>query len=377
MKPNFNKNKDYLNTGVHRDLSQWKVIIVLFVLISFTYFCAWANLNSAPKFHFYYFDFMPIVGNEYTMNYEKKMQINALNHAISEFKKIDSKCQFTHSQSFPSTDDLFWHLLDDVANNHNPIVVGVGKSQQARITSKKLSNTKIPILSFAAASKELQELNKFAYSTSNPASEQVNAVLNDMKKSKCDINNTLILSNPSDTFSMIISSDVKSLLPNYKVIHNYKDIIDLNNYKCLYLTNSISNSKSDFEYLHNAKFRGLVYGVTEWSMIQKELNKIVSAINPSFQIKVPTGLNIDNHSKAMSTLKKMNVASDSDYGAFAVYVYEATLIGLASKCWNKSIEEIAVKNVKLPLVRKFIKMSKTGNLISSIEFIHYPVGALN
>jgi drug/metabolite transporter (DMT)-like permease len=323
----------------------------------------------------YVIEVVPSDSSDYTVTKELEQIAAATDMALETYQRRVPSCKPRIEKIIRrgSEAELFT-AVDGAARNKGAVIVGLSRTNFARLAAKAAAPHAATGLSIGASITNLRELNPNFGSIVSPWSRQWDALEKAMIKAGCNKSNTIGLFDPRSVLSQNFKGAyaargealdlVATLTPVDFAVRN----IDR---KCIFIGLNYSDGQKYLAKLVEQKWKGNIFGTGDWNYYSSEVSKTVNEAQYSgLFVSIPTGWTPDANERSKKFSNTMRKALGEVPSPISAYTYDAMLLALHSKCGNHDIFRwnAQVKSY-LPLLREYEGVTSTGNFVSKMFLI--------
>jgi hypothetical protein len=330
-------------------------------------------------------EFAPIEVADYTVDAELKQISAAAILAESQFRRTHPDCTFALRSDLKrgSEEELYEKISKIAAEAGKNVVVGLSRTNFARIAAKAAKGSTLSGISIGASAANLARSNPNFISIVSPLINQVEVVLSEFGRRKCDLRRS---AGVFDSRQYLSSQYLRAFKDR-----GLKDLVDLAFVSpdwrisrlgvrdCVFIGLNFSDAQSYLKELVSVRVIKAVFGTGDWNFYSGELRKtlVSSGFSGKPKVLVPTGW-ISGLNASSEEFAKQIYAEKSGIdipGPVAAYTYDAVMLALASFCDGVNFIRPDVKSFgRLKLLRIYSGVTGSGNYLSPISIVEFQPG---
>lgn len=310
-------------------------------------------------------EIIPTDSSEYTVSTEKKQIEIAADMGLEKFLQKE-KCNIKIEKKLEiGTEERLIEKINEIKeSNGSQLVVGLSRTNFARVAAKVAVGSDIRGISVGASASNLGPINKNFMTMVNPWQEQFKLIQSVLKDYRCSSANTLAVFNPGNFLSSNFLNEYKTAaIGPYTT--NVTDDVFTNKYHCIFIGLNFSEASGTLSLLQRSKWEGNIIGLGDWNIYSEELLKITNKLPKTVTVSVPTGWIPNSNLNSITFAKDFEKRANVEASPIAAYVFDGVILAAESLCHGR---DIFSKEVNLPIMlRKYKGKSESGNLLSEMH----------
>lgn len=312
-------------------------------------------------------EIIPMASSEYTVSSEKKQIEIGADIALEAFFQRNSCNVKIEKYLEIGTEEKLIDKVNSIKNsNVEQVVVGVSRTNFARVAAKVALGSKIKAISIGASASNIADININFITIVNPWQEQYKLVRKVLEENLCKVSETLGVFNSSDYLSNNFLSMYKSAKLGSIVTDRFQNVFN-KKYRCIFVGLNFSDASVVLSSLQLSKWKGNVIGLGDWNINSDELINIASRLNKDVSIFVPTGWKSNINKNSSSFARKFEKRAKTLASPIAAYVHDGVILAAESLCKNKDILGSDINSSSM--LRKYSGKNASGNLLSEMHVI--------
>jgi hypothetical protein len=321
----------------------------------------------------------PATATDYVVTAESREYQAVADFVLKQYAEKSEKCEISVKREFRhgSEEDLFKTVKSISNSAEQTIIVGLSRTNFARVAAKAANGTKLIGVSIGASSEQIHNINPNFVSVASPWTLQWEKIKSKMLSDGCTGEKIVGVFDPTNPISNHFRDSFRKDIFGSELLYsslalnsNYKS---LTKYPCVFITLNLSQSEQLLSAIDGAPTTEQVYGPGEWNMFDKELNSLLNKIKRSnLKIHIPTGwvttAAFNSSDFSQHILKKVG-RYPSPLG---IYFHDALLISLEHLCGHLDARIFdTLKLKKIELNRPYYGITPGGNYLSSMHLINF------
>ncbi len=318
-------------------------------------------------------EIVPSESSDYTVIKELTQLKTAAAMAEMDFKKEYPKCTSRLKlTAHRGTEAELYSTLKGIGNESSSIVVGLSRTNFARLAAKALENSKVKGLSVGAAFANLTDINSNFGTIVSPWQRQWEVIFSRMKRQGCGSSNSIGIFDAKNVLSQSFQEKYMDAIQGKS--HPISELLPenlptlLQGIKCAFIAVNFSDANPYLTSLIKAKWVGSVVGIGDWNYYSSELNQIVKQASYSgLAMYMPTGWIPEASARSKKFASRILKATRETPSPLSAYAYDATWMAFEYVCNNKNpLRPEARELSRLPLLREYEGVSDKGNYLAKM-----------
>lgn len=334
-----------------------------FVMSLFTARHASANNNDLKKIIL--LEIIPTDSSEYTVSSEKQQIDVAAEMALHVFLKTN-KCNLRLERFLEIGDEerLMKKVKEIKLDKSEKIVVGLSRTNFARVAAKVAVGSDIKAISVGASASNLGPINSNFMTMVNPWQEQFKLIKKIIVDNNCSKAETTGIFNAANFLSSNFMNVYKNDELGSLFTNTTGEIFDQKK-RCIFVGLNFSEAAVVLSTLQKIKWQGTIIGLGDWNIYSEELLKITDKLSKNISVHVPSswiptsGINSKKFAEEFERKSKMGASP------IAAYVYDGIL--LAGEYLCNGINIFGKVTNTPPMLRTYKGKSESGNLLTDMH----------
>ncbi|MBX9765816.1 MAG: hypothetical protein K2X47_00975, partial [Bdellovibrionales bacterium] len=322
-------------------------------------------------------EIVPNNPSDYTASDELRQIGAAADLAQADYLLKNKKCESRIEKTLKrgSEDELFQLIrnMSKEPTSQRNIIVGLSRTNFARLGAKAASGSGISGISVGAATANLVEINSNFMSMVSPWTKQWDAIYSEMQKLGCNGSTTAGYFDTKDYLSnnfrqafleAFANSEIQTVPTPFKA---NKDV------RCVYLAVNFSQAEQSLRDLSVNSERINVFGVGDWNYNSRELEKLLRSLPKNLlNVVAPTGWvpGISKNSELFQD--RIQKATGLKPVPLAAYTYDGVTVAFNVACGNTRLSELTSTSLgALSLLRTYEGIAPSRNLLSPMHLIKF------
>ncbi|MCC6277058.1 MAG: hypothetical protein IT289_03980 [Oligoflexia bacterium] len=318
-------------------------------------------------------DVVPLDQTDYSVSNELVQIRIATTIALKKARVLFPGCSIEVSKTLKTgTESELAELISELSKQADPqreVLVGISRSNFARVAAKASVGTKLEALSVGSATDQLASINDNFFSIASPWISQWRAVKLAIKKAQCrEVTGVFDF---TDHLSSKFKEAFKQDYPLSRVISfaEYQDLPLSSD--CLFMAVNFQKSQGSLSRLLKSDRRISIFGIGDWNYYGSEVRNLVHETrNKKVVVQAPAGWKTNANSRSLQFSKVMKIKLGEDPSPVAAYAHDAILIVAQKLCEMKPLKAASITRFsKLPLLRKYNELASSNNFVSHMHMI--------
>ena len=278
----------------------------------------------------------------YILSNQLGVMRKALDLALSDYKKNHKNCNIKVIENFSITDEgaLFQYIKKEslFLYTENKIIIGINRSNFARIAAKAAEGSNLIGISSAAFTDELKKINPRFLSVSLPWQKQWEQSKIKMNALGCTSINTLGIFTYRDVLSKHFKKGFNE--GNYYQTIHVDDFVKypskaLEFKKCIYMGTSLPGSLSSLTTIYKHRWNGFVIGMGDWTFYTPEMKEFLKrAPERKFRIFASLVWEKTENRRTEEWVKVHFLSDGNDVEPVTIGIYDSAILALNFLCNN-------------------------------------------
>lgn len=318
-------------------------------------------------------EIVPSESSDYTVIKELTQLKTASYMAARDFKAKNPSCKIgLKLTAHRGTEAELYSTLKNISTEKTSIVVGLSRTNFARLAAKALEKSQVKGISVGAAFANLTDINQNFGTIVSPWHRQWEVIFSRLRKQGCNGSNSLGFFDSKNVLSQsfqerFVDSVHGKALRISEAEPESLSSIDKNT-KCVFLAVNFSDASPYLTSLIKKNWQGTVLGIGDWKYYSSELNRLVKLANyKGLSMFMPTGWIPEASEQSRVFASRMKLKTKESPSPLSAYAYDATWMAFEYACNNRNpLNPTAAELSKLPLLRKYEGVSEKGNYLSKM-----------
>lgn len=325
----------------------------------------------------YVVDIVPVNKANYIVSDELqqiKAAVLSAKEQLSNKNGCASKTNIEFLLKNGTSEDLFKTIKTIAKNDPQSIVIGLSRSNFARIAAKASVNSPLKVISIGASTTDLKGINPNTYSVASPWLYQWQSVNEELTTNKCDTTNTYGIFNDSEHLSnkykelFLRNYDPKKAL-NHRTLKTkpFKGQSNL----CFFIPLNFGQSRPIIPQLLKAAKAPLIIGMGDWNIFSDEINSLLKELDlKNGVVKSPTGWVPEVSKKSKWFSHHMKHKFNNTPSPIAAYAFDGASVAINHLCKtkNKPLEQ-TIKESRL--LRNYKGITEFNNFNSPMLMVTF------
>ena len=308
---------------------------------------------------------IPTDSSEYTVSSEKQQIEIAAEMGYQEFLKT-KKCNLKIEKflEIGNEDRLIRKVNEIKLDRSKKIVVGLSRTNFARVAAKVAVGSDIQAISVGASASNLAPINSNFMTMVNPWQEQFKLIQKVLLQNNCSNAETSGIFNPANFLSSNFMNVYKEASLGSLLTAINGEVFDQKK-RCIFIGLNFSEAAVVLTSLQRVKWQGKVIGLGDWNIYSEELLKITDKLSKDISVFVPTGWIPTSNKNSIRFAREFEKRSKVGASPIAAYVYDGILLAGESLCNGVNIFGGVTNSPSM--LRIYNGKSESGNLLSNMH----------
>ncbi len=319
---------------------------------------------------------VPSDSTDYTVTSELEQIRIASDLATKDYRKIDPKCHPKIQKIIRrGSESELYNTIEQIGGHDDAIIVGLSRTNFARLAAKALEKKKAKGISIGAAIATLNEINPNFVSIVSPWSRQWKSVEQQLRSNGCTATNTLGLFDSKSVLSQKFASSFEQAKSGTRfelVSTSDRDFTDkLKSKSCAFLAINYSDAQKYLTRIIEAHWKGTIVGTGDWNYYSKEVAQTFKeAKYEGLVLAMPTGWTPNATKESQAFSLRLSRELGESPSPISAYTYDAMLMALEYSCHSKDPNVFDESKLSsLPVLRNYEGIAASGNYLSKMFVI--------
>ena len=335
--------------------------------------------NGEPSKEIHVIDLSPAEATDYNVASEGSQIEAAADMAKADYSRLNPSCQvnFKKDVRTGTEEDLFKEIESLAKTAPNSVVVGLSRSNFARLAAKAAQGSDLVGLSIGAAAANLKEINPRFLSVASPWTKQWEAIEKKMKQLNCTATDALGVFDASQYLSARFRESFEKTLAAAGIestgLTDEKFLEATKSKRCLFIAVPLSVGQRFVRALLRNNWNGFVFGIGDWNIYARELKSTLAEPSRSqLTVFAPTGWKSDVSVRSARFAGSIKERTKEEASPIAAYTYDAVTLALHHACGKENLLSPNIASLrKLPLLRHYEGIANSGNFLSEIYLLEF------
>lgn len=336
----------------------------------------------ADNGHLYFFQLIPFEKNTYVVSKQVESMKFGFNLAVKDFQAQYPSCKPEISVNLElRTDAALFEEVSRISRQPGPkAVVGLTRTNFARLGARASAGTDMVGISSAAISDELRAINPNFLSVGTAYSNHWKATAAGLDSLGCKPDNTLGVFAFTDVWSGYYKRSYLGA--------GFKNAIDVNDFsaspmppprmQCVFLGVSTPASIEPLSKLLATGWAGKVIGTHDWTYFSAEMRALLAEHKKRASRLYATMIWRRDETEVSKAWTRRHFGNGELAEPIHVSVYDSAIIALNHLCRGQNVRQFDAERWRqFGTLRTYRGMAPSGNLETSIHFVEIPLAEWN